>query len=83
MFYLPIQLHLPPYAATILFELYKSNDGYYVQLFYKNTSAEVIEPLDIPNCGTKCSLKKFNQIYADVIPTRDFDTECWIYQSIV
>lgn len=71
-------MHLPPFGAAVLFELYKSRNNYYVQLFYKNTTAEVIHPMNMPNCGTKCPLKKFFTVYKDVIPTRDFETECHV-----
>lgn len=69
-------MHIPPYAATVLFELYKSQDNYYVQLFYRNTSVEVIHPIEIPYCGIKCPLENFKEIYKQVIPTEDFETEC-------
>lgn len=75
-------MHIPPYDATIFFELYKPGEGgiddYYVQLFYKNTTAEVIEPINIPKCGTKCPLKSFREFYKDVIPTEKFKVECGV-----
>lgn len=66
----------PPFAATILFELYKSNDDYYVQLFYRSSDDEILYPLNMPKCGTKCPLKKFFKVYEEVIPTGDYETEC-------
>lgn len=72
-------MKLVPYGGCVLFELYKSTKGdYYVQLFYKNTTADVLRPLKIPQCddATKCSLHKFRKVYKDVIPTKDFETEC-------
>lgn len=70
-------MHIPPFAATVLFELYKCPDdeSYYVRLFYKNTSA-VVQPILIPSCGFQCPLEIFRANYDAVIPTRDFDTEC-------
>ncbi|XP_031636577.1 prostatic acid phosphatase-like [Contarinia nasturtii] len=72
--------HMPPYASCLFFELYNSNEGrkenVYVQLFYKNTSAEDFPPLNIPGCGTKCSLEEFHRLFRDVLPTEDFETEC-------
>lgn len=66
----------PPYAASMLFELYKIENKYYIQLFYKNTTAESLSPLNIPNCGEKCPLEKFYSIYKDIIPEEDHEMEC-------
>lgn len=68
--------HNPPYAATVLFELYEQNGNHYVQIFYKNTTDENIPPLYIPDCGQKCPLEKFSEIYKSIIPTLDFEAEC-------
>lgn len=70
------QIHSPPYTASVLFELYKSSQGYYIQLFYKNTTDENLTPLTIPLCGPKCSLEKFRQIYEAIIPTAKYEKEC-------
>lgn len=66
----------PPYASSLLFELYKSRTRNYVQIFFKNSASENLSPLNIPSCGTKCSVLKFRKIYASVIPTADHYTEC-------
>lgn len=69
----------PPYAACILFELYKSDDNFYIQLFYKDTIGVDKVPLqafNIPTCGIKCDLDQFFSIYKDSLPTADFDTMC-------
>lgn len=70
------QPHSPPYASSVLFELYKSSQGYYIQLFYRNTSVENPQPLNIPSCGPKCTIEQFRKIYETVIPSRDFKEEC-------
>lgn len=62
-------------------ELHKSNDEYYIEIFYKRNRGEDVEPLEplyIPNCGQKCTLSKMNELYHDIIPTGDFETECKI-----
>lgn len=75
LFYL--QIHSPPYRASILFELYKSKtDGYYIQLFYKNSTDENLVPLNIPTCGQKCSLERFRKVYESIIPVNSFEKEC-------
>lgn len=66
--------HNPPYRATVLFELRQFNDGHRVQVFYKNTTAEP-EPLNIPNCGTSCPLKKMFEVYKEVLPV-NWEEEC-------
>lgn len=66
---------MPPYAASLLFELYKSRDDHYVQIFYRNTTVEHPLPIHIPNCGIKCRLSRLYEIYSDVLPL-DFETEC-------
>lgn len=47
-----------------------------MQFFYRNTKAEILSPLDIPSCGTKCSLEKFYEAYEHLIPTKSFEEEC-------
>lgn len=32
--------------------------------------------MKIPNCGEKCTLERFGQIYSAILPTNDFETEC-------
>lgn len=71
-----LQLHSPPYLACIMFELRKLNNDYNLQIFYRNTSAEALTPLNIPNCGTSCPLSKMFALYTDVLPDGDFETEC-------
>lgn len=58
-----------------MFELYESKDGHYIQLFYRNTTAEHLTPLDIPNCGTKCSLNRFYDLYSGFLVS-DHEKEC-------
>lgn len=73
-----LQLHTPPYSSSLMFELYESdNNSHYVQLFYRNTTAEELTPMTIPNCGTKCSLDQLYQQYSEFLAT-DFETECAI-----
>lgn len=59
-----------------MFELRKLNNDYALQVFYRNTSAETLTPLNIPKCGTLCPLNKMYELYADVLPDGDFETEC-------
>lgn len=74
------QLHSSPYAANLLFELYKSSDGFYFQLFYRKWSNENPEPLNIPLCGTKCTIEKFRQAYKEILPTGSRSEECGLWK---
>lgn len=65
------QYHMPPFAASVHFELYKDDRDYYVQLFYRTDKSEYIPPIDIPNCGIKCPLNKLFTIFADILPTEN------------
>lgn len=70
------QLHILPYSCSLHFELYKTDrDEHYIQIFYRKSEKEYPVAIDIPQCGRKCSLKKFFEIYRDIIPG-DFQTEC-------
>ncbi|XP_053680099.1 prostatic acid phosphatase [Anopheles nili] len=70
------ELHNPPFAACVMFELRQPSDGgqSYVQIFYKNTTAEPLQ-LVIPGCGSSCSLDKMFEIYDSILP-KDWDSEC-------
>lgn len=70
---------MPPYASCLFFELHQNNGTFHVELYYKQERGEdkvPLEPLVIPNCGQRCPLSKLYEIYHDIIPTEDFDTEC-------
>ncbi|XP_031636576.1 prostatic acid phosphatase-like [Contarinia nasturtii] len=67
--------HLPPYASSLIFELYKRDGEHYIQIFYKKSEEEILSPLNIPKCGTKCPLQQFYILYDEIIPG-DFDSEC-------
>lgn len=71
-----LQPHYPPYAASLHFELYKKGGKFYMQFFYRNSSAEELMPLDVPLCGTMFSIEKFYAAYKTFIPTESFDQEC-------
>lgn len=66
--------HNPPYRSAVMFELRQFKDDYRVQVFYKNTTDEP-EPIDLPGCGTSCSLDKMFEIYKEVLPV-NWEDEC-------
>lgn len=76
LFFFFFQLHQPPYASSLHFELYKTRNDFYMQIFYRNTNDENPPPLEIPFCGSKCSVEEFSSIYSDIIPTESFEDEC-------
>lgn len=68
------QLHFPPTAASLHFELYKSGEGeHYFQIFYRKLNEEYPSPMKIPGCGAKCTLEQFYDLYKDIIPDEDSD----------
>lgn len=75
------QFHIPPYASSLHIELYKLIDQFYIEIVYRNSSEENPLPLNIPMCGTKCSIEKFYEIYEKIIPTANFEEECEIPTS--
>lgn len=66
-----------PYAAAIILELRLYQNQYYVQLYYRN-SVRAPEPINIPQCGTACPLSAMYELYAEILPQNDFNTECSI-----
>lgn len=60
---------MPPFAASIHFELFERDNEYYVQLFYRRDNSEYIPPINIPNCGIKCPLDSLFSLYKDILPT--------------
>lgn len=72
-------MHIPIYASSVFFELHKFNGSFHVEIYYKRDRGEdevPLKPLFIPNCGEKCPLEKLYEIYNDILPTQDFETEC-------
>ncbi|XP_031637759.1 lysosomal acid phosphatase-like [Contarinia nasturtii] len=69
--------HVPPFASSLHLELYKVGEKkHFIQIFYRKSDEEILLPLNIPNCGEKCSLDQLYKLYYDIIPNRDHDTEC-------
>lgn len=71
---------MPPYASCLLFELYDNQkEPPFVQIFYRNsTQTNILPPIDIPNCGTKCPLNKMFELYDNILPKNTFDEECML-----
>lgn len=71
------ELHNPPFAACIMLELRQPADSEqqpYVEIFYKNTTAEPFQ-LAFPGCGVQCPLDKMFEIYDSIMP-KDWEAEC-------
>ncbi|KAG4071333.1 hypothetical protein HA402_004037 [Bradysia odoriphaga] len=72
------QPHFPPYGASLHFELFRTSRGeHYFKIFYRNAEEEYPDPISIPGCGERCSLKQFYDLYSQIIPG-DFEMECWL-----
>lgn len=73
-----LQLHIPPYACSIHFELYKDTaNEHYLQIFYRKANEEHPVAMNIPECGPKCPFDRFQTLYGEIIP-QEFDIECRI-----
>lgn len=69
-------MHYPPYACSLHFELYKSEQNeYYIQIFYRKAQEEYPMPMNIPGCGRRCPLNRFYDVYKAIMPD-SFDAEC-------
>lgn len=72
---------MPGYTSCVFLELHDVNGNFHVEIYYKRDHGEdkkPLEPLYIPNCGTKCPLYRLYEIYKDVIPSDEYDVECRI-----
>ncbi|KAK3925694.1 Lysosomal acid phosphatase [Frankliniella fusca] len=65
--------HCPPYTSTVLAELHKIKNSYYVSIFYKNSS--VARPMTLKGCSQLCELDKFISLLKPVIPD-NWEKEC-------
>ncbi|XP_055615483.1 testicular acid phosphatase homolog [Toxorhynchites rutilus septentrionalis] len=67
--------HNPPFAACVMVELRSAADGKpFVSVYYRDSEAEP-EAMSIPNCGTRCPLEKFGELYKHLIPD-NWEKEC-------
>lgn len=65
-------LHSPPFAATVLFELRRrGDDSTYLNLFYKNSSNPI--QLRLGGCELDCDLSRFVEIMRPIL----VDPETW------
>uniref|UniRef100_A0A914YZT6 Uncharacterized protein n=1 Tax=Panagrolaimus superbus TaxID=310955 RepID=A0A914YZT6_9BILA len=61
---------LIPYASALIFELYQGNNGlHYVQILYRKNG--VLSTRDIPDCGTKCEIRKFVSLFSSMTITSE------------
>lgn len=67
---------IPSNGFSFQFEMYKTpKDKHYLQLFLRKLGVEKPEPVDIPGCGKKCTVKEFSKVYEELIPDT-FEKEC-------
>lgn len=67
---------MPPFASSLHIELYKTSEGEnYIQIFYRKSQEENPTLMNIPNCGSKCTLDRLFELYNEIIPG-DHDAEC-------
>lgn len=67
---------IPEHGFSFHFEMYKTpKDQYYLQLFLRQPNDENPKAEEIKECGKKCSIPKFYEIYDELIPD-SFEKEC-------
>ncbi|XP_012263591.2 venom acid phosphatase Acph-1-like [Athalia rosae] len=67
--------HVPFYCSTIIFELSKVEEEFYVKVLYRNK--DVLRELVIRGCGvTNCPLQTFRRSVEDAIYRGDLDAAC-------
>lgn len=69
--YIVLQLKIPLFSSSILFELYQRDTEYFVQVTYRKTVSENAEPIKVPNCGLMCPLHKSYDLHKDILPEAD------------
>ncbi|XP_046608948.1 lysosomal acid phosphatase-like [Neodiprion virginianus] len=68
----------PAYGACLIFELHTVDGGrdHRVKISFLNTTETTIpHPLNVPGCGTSCSLETLSRILNPVLP-ENWDNEC-------
>ncbi|XP_972663.2 venom acid phosphatase Acph-1 [Tribolium castaneum] len=61
--------HVPPYGATIFFEIHNIDGTYGLKLFYQDYSQETPRLLTIPGCSSFCDLDKVVELMSENFPT--------------
>lgn len=69
------QHNLPEFASCIMFELHNINGNYVIKIFYKKNVNDSVST-QIPNSKTDFPMRKFLKIYKDVLPMKNYETEC-------
>lgn len=69
------QYHNPPYSSTVLFELRKTGENYYLNVFYKNSSEP--QKMLVEGCDFNCPLEKFVELLKPIaLPLKQWEREC-------
>ncbi|XP_044258181.1 venom acid phosphatase Acph-1-like [Tribolium madens] len=61
--------HVPPYGATIFFEIHNIDGTYGLKLLYQNYSQATPQLLTIPGCSSFCDLDKLVELMSNNFPT--------------
>lgn len=69
-------MHIPSFASSLHFELYKSTERFYLQVSYRTDRNERL--IKFPVCGVKCTIEDIRRIYHNILPLDEmkFDEEC-------
>merc|ERR1712226_1177378 len=73
---------LPPYASSVMVELYNNSGKYAVQVLYKNETTSDPYVLTLPNCTALCPLDQFVESTKAAVPD-DIKAECQIASPVI
>lgn len=69
------QYHNPPYSSIVLFELRKTGENYYLNVFYKNSSEP--QKMIVEGCEFNCPFDKFVDLLKPIaLPVTQWEKEC-------
>ncbi|XP_051158223.1 venom acid phosphatase Acph-1-like [Leptopilina boulardi] len=60
--------HIPKYTSSVILELYKNNEAYFVQVLYYLGVPSEMKIMKIPGCEEMCPFEKFISLLKDVMP---------------
>ncbi|CAH1104080.1 unnamed protein product [Psylliodes chrysocephalus] len=67
--------HVPPFASSLTFELWKDDDHFFVYIYYKPDEESI--PVSVKNCGFNCEFEEFKKMFENIrLKSEDWYSEC-------
>ncbi|XP_044259034.1 venom acid phosphatase Acph-1-like [Tribolium madens] len=63
--------HVPPFGATIFFEIHNINGQYGLKLYYQDYTKDAPKLLTIPGCSSFCELDQLYELMEENLPGED------------